>query len=344
MPGIFVSYRRQDSQSAAGRLTDSLKEKLPGVEIFRDVETIEPGVDFVEAIGKSLESCGVMLAVIGPRWLNITDSHGRRRLEDPSDYTRLEVATALARPNVRVIPVLVEGAQMPAPEELPDDLKPLARRNAIELTDKRWDYDVSQLTETLRKTLGIQAAPKLPAQAPGPSPAPIPAARPPASVAWGKWAVAAALLLGVGIGVYSMLEGEPTDTALPPTGSISQDQPPAQPLPQPAANGQAGVPDAAEEPIPSAAGGLTGNWQDAEGGRYSFVQQGAQVSFQGMSPHGPVAGVGVLQGNQLALNYSLNDYPYQAVLFLSTDGRLLQGQYRDPLTGGVGPVSLVRLP
>lgn len=153
MRGVFISYRRQDSQSAAGRLADHLKDHLQGVPIFRDVETIEPGVDFIDAINRALKSCSVLLAVMGPRWLTIADATGRRRIDDPHDYNRLEVAAALKRSDVRVIPVLVEGAQMPATEDLPDDLKPLSRRNAIELTDKRWDYDVGQLVETLRRVI-----------------------------------------------------------------------------------------------------------------------------------------------------------------------------------------------
>ena len=155
MHGVFISYRRQDSQSAAGRLADSLKEHLPEAAVFRDVETIEAGTDFVDAINAALESCDVLLAVIGPRWISVEDEAGRRRLDDPHDYTRLELVTALGRADVRVIPVLVDGAAMPGVESLPDDLKPLARRNALELTDKRWDYDVSQLVATLRHALGL---------------------------------------------------------------------------------------------------------------------------------------------------------------------------------------------
>lgn len=166
MRGVFISYRRQDSQSAAGRLADHLKDHLHGVRVFRDVETIEPGVDFVEAINRALQSSAIMLAVIGPRWMSITDAAGRRRLDDPHDYNRLEVSAALKRSDVRVIPVLVEGAQMPATEDLPDDLKALSRRNAIELTDKRWDYDVGKLVETLDKVLSQGNSPE---PDPGPS-------------------------------------------------------------------------------------------------------------------------------------------------------------------------------
>ena len=155
MQGIFISYRRQDSQSAAGRLADDLKKNLAGVSVFRDVETIQPGMDFVDVINQALQSCGVLLAVIGPRWISAQDSAGRRRLDNPDDFTRLEIATALKRSDVRVIPVLVEGAQMPEPGDLPEDLRALARRNALELTDNRWNYDVSRLVVTVRQALGV---------------------------------------------------------------------------------------------------------------------------------------------------------------------------------------------
>ena len=92
MQGVFISYRRQDSQSAAGRLADDIKEIIVDVPVFRDVETIAAGVDFVEAINRALESCGVLLAVIGPRWLTAVDAAGQRRLDNPDDYTRLELS------------------------------------------------------------------------------------------------------------------------------------------------------------------------------------------------------------------------------------------------------------
>lgn len=158
MQGVFISYRRQDSQSAAGRLADDIKELIVDVPVFRDVETIAPGVDFVDAINRALQSCGVLLAVIGPRWLTAADSAGQRRLDNPDDYTRLEIATALKRNDVRVIPVLVEGALMPSPGELPADLQALARRNAVELSDNRWNYDVSRLAATVGEALGVALA------------------------------------------------------------------------------------------------------------------------------------------------------------------------------------------
>ena len=197
MAGVFISYRRQDSQSAAGRLGDELKEGLPEVGIFRDVETIEPGVDFVDAINHALNSCSVLLVVIGPRWSSIADADGRRRLDDPNDYTRLEVATALKREGVRVIPVLVEGATMPVSDDLPEELKPLARRNAIELTDKRWKYDVGELETTLRQVLGLQG-----------QPASIP--RSVHRAPW-KWVAVAIGLLALVLGLYFGVDNQPPD-------------------------------------------------------------------------------------------------------------------------------------
>ena len=160
---IFVSYRREDARGDAGRLTDNLKAQFGGKQIFRDVEAIEAGMDFVDAINKAVGSSAALLAVIGPMWLNVTGRDGRRRIDDPNDFVRLEIGAALSR-NIRVIPVLVGGATMPKAEELPVPLESFARRQAHELSDARWDYDVSQLIETLQR-LGVRPMPR-----PNPSP------------------------------------------------------------------------------------------------------------------------------------------------------------------------------
>lgn len=110
-----------------------------------DINAIEPGMDFGVRIEQAVESCDVLIALIGDDWLDIADASGRRRLDDPEDFVRLEIASALRREDLRVIPVLVEGATMPPAIELPTDLKPLARRNALELSDARWRYDVERL-------------------------------------------------------------------------------------------------------------------------------------------------------------------------------------------------------
>lgn len=150
---IFISYRRDDSRGDAGRLTDDLKKFFGSNRTFRDIETIEPGVDFVEALNRAVSQCPVLLAIIGPNWLSAKDSEGRRRLDDVNDFIRLEIGTALRR-NIRVIPVLVGGAAMPKAEELPADLQTLARRQAYELSDRRWEFDVDHLVESLEPIVG----------------------------------------------------------------------------------------------------------------------------------------------------------------------------------------------
>ncbi len=148
-PSIFISYRRSDTEGWAGRLSDSLKAHLAGVRIFRDIEEIPPGVDFEEYFTKAVGECDAFIEIIGPGWLTATDASGRRRLDDPNDPTRKEVVTAIRRA-IRVIPVLLEGAVMPKSEELPEDLRPLARRNAYPLSDSRWADDTKKLAEILR--------------------------------------------------------------------------------------------------------------------------------------------------------------------------------------------------
>jgi TIR domain len=146
---IFISYRRDDNSAFAGRLYDRLSARLPNNHIFIDVD-LEPGIDFVEEIERSVGSCEVLIAVIGKRWLRSSVGKGKRRLENPEDFVRVEIATALKR-NIRVIPVLVDGASMPRSSDLPDDLKLLARRNAIEVSHNRFNADLERLLATLER-------------------------------------------------------------------------------------------------------------------------------------------------------------------------------------------------
>jgi hypothetical protein len=151
MARVFISYRRADCAGHAGRLYDHLVERFGDNSVFMDIDAIEPGVDFGERIEKAVGSCSVLIALIGDEWLDIADSAGRRRLDSPTDLVRSEIAGALRRSDLRVIPVLVEGAAMPLPEQLPDELKPLARRNALELSDARWRYDADRLIEVVER-------------------------------------------------------------------------------------------------------------------------------------------------------------------------------------------------
>lgn len=149
---IFISYRRGDSSAHAGRLSDRLVAEFGADGVFMDVDTIEPGADFVDYIDDAVGSCDVLIALIGDEWLECRDDIGNRRLEDPDDFVRLEVAAGLER-DIRVVPVLVEGATMPRAHELPEPLRRLARRNALEITDTRWRHDVGRLVETIKKVL-----------------------------------------------------------------------------------------------------------------------------------------------------------------------------------------------
>ena len=152
MSGIFISYRRSDSQGEAGRLFDDLANHFGEQSVFMDVAAIEAGRDFRKAIEEGVAKCGVLLVMIGLEWLDAEDEAGTRRLNDPSDFVRIETASALKR-DIPVIPVLVRGARMPSAEQLPPELKELAYRNCIELTHARWKSDVQLLTEALRRLL-----------------------------------------------------------------------------------------------------------------------------------------------------------------------------------------------
>jgi hypothetical protein len=158
MGSIFLSYRREDSEGQAGRLYDDLVAVFGSDSVFMDVTAIQPGRDFRKSIDQSLNSCGVFLSLIGRSWLTAKDTSGQRRLDDPADFVRIETGAALKR-DIPVIPVLVQGASAPKPDQLPDDLKELAFRNAVELTHARWDSDLQVLIKALRAQIS-QSGPK----------------------------------------------------------------------------------------------------------------------------------------------------------------------------------------
>jgi len=148
MARIFINYRRDDTPGVAGRLFDHLALKYARSELFMDVDAMQPGIDFAKQLDTQVSQCHVLLAVIGPRWLDAHDQAGRRRLDNDKDYVRVELASALKR-DIAVIPVLVDGAVMPSEESLSDDLKPLARRHALELRHTRFDADADTIVHAL---------------------------------------------------------------------------------------------------------------------------------------------------------------------------------------------------
>jgi len=148
---IFLNYRREDASGHAGRLYDALSERFGAGNVFMDVDAIEPGLDFSEVVSDRVEDCDVLIAMIGKKWLDVSDSRGRNRLDRVDDFVRVELRAGLEREGTRVIPVLVQGAEMPSVEDLPEDLHKLAYRNAVELRDTSWTSDVARLERALSR-------------------------------------------------------------------------------------------------------------------------------------------------------------------------------------------------
>jgi hypothetical protein len=160
-PAIFISYRRHDTASAAGRLADALAKRFGIADVFRDIQTIEPGDDFRSTLQNALRSARVVLVIVGPSWSGAADP----RLDDPHDYVRIELESALAE-HLLIIPVLVEGAQMPVPAVLPESIRPFAYRQAHEISDSRWSYDTDRLVDLLARHGLEPRAPEGPARLP----------------------------------------------------------------------------------------------------------------------------------------------------------------------------------
>ena len=255
MRAIFISYRRDDSEGQAGRLLKDLAGHFGQDAVFMDVAGIAPGRDFRRVIDEHVATCGVLLAVIGKAWITAQDASGRRRLDDPADFVRLETASALKR-DIPVIPVLVHGAGMPEAGQLPPDLADLAYRNGVELSHARWDSDVQLLIKALepyvqarRSDLGRDAGSgasgpaALSSSAASLSSASLPAAAPPATTAGGSAAkqqrtkrpslmIAGALAAAVAVALAAYLSSGAwhaappriTETALKPSATPDPDR------------------------------------------------------------------------------------------------------------------------
>ena len=213
---VFLSYRRGPGASeAAGRLHDRLQSRYGESAVFMDVDTVRPGMDFVDAIQTAVDSSNALVAIVDPNWA--VDARGRNRIAEATDYVRLEVATALRR-GVRVIPVLVLGAQMPTADALPPDLQPLTRRQAVVLSHERFATDVLPLERELDGVLGAQIPPAeesrtLERVTPPPSTAPVSEPVAPSTMkrsrSWGIGAVVAILsLIAVAVAVL-VTRGDP---------------------------------------------------------------------------------------------------------------------------------------
>ena len=164
-PRIFISYRRSDTKWAAGRLYDRMVAALGAENVFLDVTNIEPGRDFIQEIEDVVGSCDVLLALIGRDWLAGSSEKGTRRIDGTRDLIHVEVATALKR-NIRVIPILIDGAILPEETDLPQDLAPLARRNARQVTFESFHSDIDSFIRVLERIIaGPAVKPQSVAQA-----------------------------------------------------------------------------------------------------------------------------------------------------------------------------------
>ncbi len=151
---IFISYRRQDSRGDAGRIYDRLRPEFGEAGLFMDVAHIPLGVNFVRVLREEVTKCQVLLAVIGPGWLEARDDDGSRRLDNPNDFVRVEIAAALAR-DIPVVPILLEGTKMPKASLLPADLQELAQRNGLDVRHVSFHADIDRLIA------GLGSVPKI---------------------------------------------------------------------------------------------------------------------------------------------------------------------------------------
>jgi hypothetical protein len=149
---IFISYRRDDSAGYTRAIYDQLVKRFSKARVFMDMDAIEPGLPFDEVINQAVGHCEILLAMVGKRWMEEQPGVGPR-INDAKDFVRLEIAAALSR-GIRVIPVLLDGAIMPTEEALPEPLRALARRNAIEVSNSRFNSDVNRLVDAVSKALG----------------------------------------------------------------------------------------------------------------------------------------------------------------------------------------------
>ena len=279
---IFISYRREDSRYPARRLYEALTRIFPPGDVFMDVDSIPPGDDFVKILEGWVQQCDVLLALIGPDWVNCTDPQTkRRRLDNPDDFVRIEIRGALDR-GIQVVPVLLDAAPMPTADQLPDDIKALVRRQAEFVEYRTFDTDIEHLIRRLRSKPpdlpkdpavngGGPAAPReTPAPAPGPEgkpvPTPVPVASPASPAAAApvrskpvglRSAVLGAILTAVAIGGAALLWSGGAESPSPP----AVQQPPAEPsapaetlpthtaTPTPAPTGTL-VPAFPDEPVP----------------------------------------------------------------------------------------------
>jgi hypothetical protein len=355
---IFISYRREDTSGESGRLKDKLEQVFGQENIFYDVETLEAGLNFDQSIAKALNESKVLLAMIGPHWLKVSDSNGIKRIQKPDDWVRKEIAEALKR-NLRVIPVLVNGAEMPNSEELPDDLKELSLKHAQELSSSRWKYDVGKLTEVLEKLIT-----KKPGSTPEPYSIPRPFV-PPVSKPKSWWARNYLWVLGGLVGFLILV------------GMCESEEPVIYPYPNPITNDSVGDGTEADTRVHNPAGNenynkpqpknqdpvspqhsvesqdffdISGYWllKDLQGNQstLAFSQNGPEFAFYEYNILNVQIGYGSgrIEGNELNSDYfnSFVGISGQIQLHTSNSGRSWSGEVIFPSAGSSSQITLTR--
>jgi hypothetical protein len=338
---IFISYRREDTSGESGRLKDKLEQVFGQKNIFYDVETLEVGLNFDESIAKALNESKVLLAMIGPHWLKVTDSKGEKRILKSNDWVRKEISQALKR-GLRVIPILVNGADMPDPDELPEDLKELSLKHAQELTSSRWNYDVGELTKVLEKIISKRHTPD-----PVPDPKPIPRnfvpPVPQPKSWWAKnylWALGGfvGFLLLIGMCVRDgdgYLPDENRNSPVDQADAIADQETTGTETYNRLTFG---------EKVPT----LAGNWVLYLNGQmasnFVFAQNGAQVEFKEYNVFNEAIGEGSgsIENQGLVLDYYNSVVELNGTISISTinSGKSWAGTIYFPSTDGTGQVEL----
>ncbi|WP_205504354.1 toll/interleukin-1 receptor domain-containing protein [Rufibacter psychrotolerans] len=331
---VFISYRADDAKSEAARLSDALRSRFDDRYIFHDIKKIEPGLDFSEVISSYLRSCDVMLVVMGKNWIGADPASGRVRIQAPEDWVRIEVGTAL-RKNIRVIPVLMDGATLPLPEQLPPDLAPLLLRQTFDIRHKKWEADTTELLDFLEKGVGIPAKKK------GPDP----------GIPWkGGWlkrnwlwvAVVSALVGFIWILLESLALLFPAEYTTKPVNPPATTTGTASTTGGPVHN-----PDPVVKPVPPIA--IGGTWvEEHDGTQYQISQDQGTFTIQAYSD-GVLIGSGSGAVREQLVTFDLTlDLAYltgtvSCQLTLSADGKRMSGTGVMKETGVTSPFSFARL-
>lgn len=337
---IFISYRQSDTQSEASRLKEDLEEVFGEENVFFDIETLEPGLNFADAIEKTIRQSKVVLVLIGPDWADVKDDEGNLRIFQENDWVRREVAMALTMEDTRVIPVLLKKAILPKTNQLPDNIKSLAEKHSKEITISRWRYDVGMLIKSIEGVI-----PPIKKKEPAPAPRPYPISKPPKSW-WAKnyiWILGVFVVLLILIissedfqeGYQEGLNGSSTihdeNISQVDTNTLREENP-ANPETEVASDtNDETPPGTAQEPI-----NVQGNWVVYSNGQrvstFVMSQYPEEIQFLEYDVNATNVGVGTgtLTGKTLYLDYYNSYYDSYGEFILKTEngGRSWEGKMK----------------